>query len=520
MYFNQKHALNLPRLSSNGNGNISNHNNILSPTSPSSSSSISNSLSGLTTHYNSPAEQLQQEQSQKQYNCNNMPPTVTNSYPWSGQPQQQEQFNKPSYPNNNNTSPIPTITQQHYEQHYLPPQEQANTIINPMQQQEQQRRFMDMEQSQLRQHQQQQVSPPQQQMFFYERNSNNTLTHRPYNNMISNDNNNNNNNDTNNNNNEGWWSVSNLQLSPQQEQLQQKQQLPSIPYERNELQPTVPPPPAIQRYDLLSRAAGPSSLSFPLNNNVPVIIPTTTTTTAVQPSSSSSSSSLSSPTPITMSQWNQQFYSSLGQPPQPHKRRSKYSLSSSSDEDLYPSASKYQNPHRGQQEQLQNGSFHVEFDNDLAMMQFDWTPEEIQQKRRLVQFWREERPADNKIVCGFQPVSQESHRGQVNRISSFCIVSCIYWESQQQCFMTSVDLVQLLEFLLNMNLSMEEKNRVRRNLEGFKPVTASKNRTGTVDFFRLIMNFPNPKPRHIEKDVGFIYINKLSISYIKSGFNY
>ncbi|KAI7853274.1 hypothetical protein BDC45DRAFT_442809 [Circinella umbellata] len=216
-----------------------------------------------------------------------------------------------------------------------------------------------------------------------------------------------------------------------------------------------------------------------------------------------------------MSQWNQQFYSSLGQPPQPHKRRSKYSLSSSSEEDLFHGISEYQNLYRGKPEQQQNEGYHVEFDNDLAMMQFDWTPEEIQQKRRLVQFWREERPGDNKIVCGFQPVSQESHRGQVNRINSFCIVSCIYWESQQQCFMTSVDLVQLLEFLLNMNLSMEEKNRVRRNLEGFKPVTASKNRAETAAFFRLIMNFPNPKPRHIEKDIKVFSWNTIPLALKK-----
>ncbi|KAI8149311.1 hypothetical protein BJV82DRAFT_587493 [Fennellomyces sp. T-0311] len=141
----------------------------------------------------------------------------------------------------------------------------------------------------------------------------------------------------------------------------------------------------------------------------------------------------------------------------------------------------------------------LEFDGDLGLMQFDWTPDELAHKRRLVQFWRKEH--NNKIVCGFQPVSQESHRGQVNQIHGFCIVSCIFWESQQQYCMTSVDMIRLLEFLMDIRLSMEEKNRIRRNLEGFKPVTASKNRPQTQYFFRLIMNFPNPKPRNIEKDI-------------------
>ena len=48
---------------------------------------------------------------------------------------------------------------------------------------------------------------------------------------------------------------------------------------------------------------------------------------------------------------------------------------------------------------------------------------------------------------------------------------------------------------------MEEKNRIRRNLEGLRPVTVSKNKPGSEDFFKLIMGFPNPKPRNIEKDI-------------------
>ncbi|KAI9493810.1 hypothetical protein BDB00DRAFT_763014 [Zychaea mexicana] len=146
-------------------------------------------------------------------------------------------------------------------------------------------------------------------------------------------------------------------------------------------------------------------------------------------------------------------------------------------------------------------------------MQYDWAPEELQQRRRLVQFWREER--DNKIVCAFQPVPQESYRGRVNRISPFCIVSCIFWESQRQCYMTSVDLVVLLEFLLNIRMSMEEKNRVRRNLQIYKPVTAGKNRDETMDIYRLIMSFPSPKPRHIEKDIKVFNWNTVPLALQK-----
>lgn len=67
--------------------------------------------------------------------------------------------------------------------------------------------------------------------------------------------------------------------------------------------------------------------------------------------------------------------------------------------------------------------------------------------------------------------------------------------------MTSVDTIYLLEALIGVRFSVEEKNRIRRNLEGLKPDTVSKNKSSTEEFFKLIMGLPKPKPRNIEKDV-------------------
>ena len=67
--------------------------------------------------------------------------------------------------------------------------------------------------------------------------------------------------------------------------------------------------------------------------------------------------------------------------------------------------------------------------------------------------------------------------------------------------MTSVDAIYLLEALVGGRFSVEEKNRIRRNLERCKPDTMSKTKDETRDFFSLIMGFPKPKPRNIEKDV-------------------
>ncbi|OAC99391.1 hypothetical protein MUCCIDRAFT_24225, partial [Mucor lusitanicus CBS 277.49] len=81
------------------------------------------------------------------------------------------------------------------------------------------------------------------------------------------------------------------------------------------------------------------------------------------------------------------------------------------------------------------------------------------------------------------------------------VISCIYWRERNDYFITSVDCIYLLESLIGIQFTVEEKNRIRRNLEGFRPLTVSKCKAECADFFKLIMSFPHPKPRNIEKDV-------------------
>lgn len=78
------------------------------------------------------------------------------------------------------------------------------------------------------------------------------------------------------------------------------------------------------------------------------------------------------------------------------------------------------------------------------------------------------------------------------------VVSCIYHTVKDECFITSVDTIYLLEALVGIRFPVEEKNRIRRNLAGFKPETVR--RTGeSADFFQTIMQFGQPRPRNIEK---------------------
>ncbi|CAO3568008.1 unnamed protein product [Mortierella alpina] len=135
----------------------------------------------------------------------------------------------------------------------------------------------------------------------------------------------------------------------------------------------------------------------------------------------------------------------------------------------------------------------LKFTGNMDDIALNWTGEEWDSHRRLVQFWR--RQDGNDIHCNFAPVAPADR--QPNSI----VVSCIYWAEKNDCFLTSVDCIYLLESLIAVRFTVEEKNRIRRNLEGFRPITVSKCKPESAEFFKLIMSFPNPKPRNIEKDV-------------------
>ncbi|KAL4992219.1 hypothetical protein BDW68DRAFT_184288 [Aspergillus falconensis] len=135
----------------------------------------------------------------------------------------------------------------------------------------------------------------------------------------------------------------------------------------------------------------------------------------------------------------------------------------------------------------------LKLNGDLNTMTHNWTREEQIAQRRLVQFTRMQ--SGSTIHADFKPVSPEERAP-----NSICI-SCIYWDGKDECFITSVDTIYLLESLVGVRFTVEEKNRIRRNLEGFRPLTVSKSKADSEEFFKVIMGFPAPKPRNIEKDV-------------------
>ncbi|GAM84642.1 hypothetical protein ANO11243_026410 [Dothideomycetidae sp. 11243] len=137
----------------------------------------------------------------------------------------------------------------------------------------------------------------------------------------------------------------------------------------------------------------------------------------------------------------------------------------------------------------------LKLEGDLNSMAENWSPDEVQTQRRLVRFRRSQ--TGSTITALFEPVTPEDHARAPGNI----YVNCIWWKEKSACYITSVDTIQLLESLVAVRFTVEEKNRIRRNLEGFRPATVSKTRPDCEEFFKTIMGFPSPKPRNIEKDV-------------------
>jgi hypothetical protein len=137
----------------------------------------------------------------------------------------------------------------------------------------------------------------------------------------------------------------------------------------------------------------------------------------------------------------------------------------------------------------------LKISGDLDSMAGGWTKEEFDNRRRIVLFRKHQN--GNTLTTSFKPVSVNERP-----TNSICI-SCIYWQEKDECYVTSVDTIHLLEQLVAApsRFTVEEKNRIRRNLEGFRPLTVSKAKPESEEFFKIIMGFPNPKPRNIEKDV-------------------
>ncbi|CAJ2504942.1 Uu.00g123360.m01.CDS01 [Anthostomella pinea] len=132
---------------------------------------------------------------------------------------------------------------------------------------------------------------------------------------------------------------------------------------------------------------------------------------------------------------------------------------------------------------MHSAKANLKIDGDLEAMASNWTQEEWDNRRRIVMFNRKQQSSTLQQASSPSP--------------------CIYWAEKNECYVTSVDTISLLEQLVASpaRFTVEEKNRIQRNLEEFRPLTVSKAKADSEEVFKIIMAFLNPKPRNIAKDV-------------------
>ena len=143
----------------------------------------------------------------------------------------------------------------------------------------------------------------------------------------------------------------------------------------------------------------------------------------------------------------------------------------------------------------------------LDTMCLSWDDAERQNGRRLVLFHKVQEGCVLNVTCkGIHP--EEYGEGDA-------VVSCIRRDDGGGHCITSVDIINLLEKLVDEKFEVEEKNRIRRNIEGLKPTPLKKGQPALEDLYTRIMEYPDPKPRNIEKDIKVFDWNILPQALLK-----
>ncbi|CCA70453.1 hypothetical protein PIIN_04391 [Serendipita indica DSM 11827] len=139
---------------------------------------------------------------------------------------------------------------------------------------------------------------------------------------------------------------------------------------------------------------------------------------------------------------------------------------------------------------------------DLLDAQKNWTEAEKRAGRRLVWFKRAQLGAAVRLESAIAETAPESKSPSV-------VISCIQWPNEPgYFFVTSFDVIRLLEFALQTRMTTEVKNRARRNMASVTSITLPRVKLLNVaetdfqnDPYSLVMSFESPKPRSIEKSL-------------------
>lgn len=137
---------------------------------------------------------------------------------------------------------------------------------------------------------------------------------------------------------------------------------------------------------------------------------------------------------------------------------------------------------------------------------------EVDQGRSLVRFSCEQRGHKLHLSC-----STVSRRESEEKPGSM-VISCLFPPNKDECYLTSADFIRLISLLVDpraAKLSIEAKNRFRRCLEVFHPITVRKKDKGDSGLFNYLMCMPAPRPIAIMKDIKLFSWDVLEVGLLK-----
>lgn len=162
-----------------------------------------------------------------------------------------------------------------------------------------------------------------------------------------------------------------------------------------------------------------------------------------------------------------------------------------------------------------NTPIHIDVSPEVSKMQQNWLIEEDEEERRLVRLI-----VDREGHATFKILAEALSPRSYSSSDSSLVISCIKWREKNTFVVTSVDVILVLEYLVGEHFPIEEKSRIRRNLQFLKPYTVTKSSKESSRLFSTLMSMENPRPRNIEKGLKvfewtdlFVAVNRVLSKY-------
>ncbi|KAI9254251.1 hypothetical protein BY458DRAFT_493035 [Sporodiniella umbellata] len=103
---------------------------------------------------------------------------------------------------------------------------------------------------------------------------------------------------------------------------------------------------------------------------------------------------------------------------------------------------------------------------------------------------------------------------------SHLAISCLWWKEKDEYYATSSDVIRIAEGLLGIALHKQQKNRMRRQMQSYSPITLSKKMSNTnneigAEFFARVMGYKCPSVRTIDKDIKIFRWEIIELALMK-----